>query len=165
MDNKLPERKHPKLDSFDYSNNGYYFITLCAKDRKHIFSRLLIKADPLTSYVKRENVSVSLTNVGEIIEKYIHSIESSYADTFVDSYVIMPDHIHLIIKLLKEKPSEERKALTDIVGAFKSLCSRNAGFPLWQASFYEHIIHNREDLYETRKYIRDNPLKWYYENK
>lgn len=165
MDNKLPERKHPRLNSFDYSKNGYYFVTLCAKDRKHIFSRILVKADPSVPYIKQENICVSLTTVGDIIEKYIHSIESSYADTFVDSYVIMPDHIHLIVKILRENPAEERKALTAIIGAFKSLCSKKAGFPLWQASFYEHIIRNYEDLFETRKYIRDNPLKWYHENK
>ena len=100
-----------------------------------------------------------------IAEKYILSMKSVYKNIEVDSYVIMPDHIHLLIKISGENDIEQRKTLYTVISAYKALCSKDAGFSLWQTSFYEHIIRNANDLYETRKYIRDNPLKWYHENK
>ncbi len=164
MDNKLPQRKHPRLDNFDYSKNGYYFVTICSKNRKQIFSHISERPDIQMPYIKRENIYVLLTDIGEIAAKYILSIKSAYKGVSIDSFVIMPDHIHLIVKIIKEDHFPTDKSLTDIISAFKSLSSREAGFSLWQTSFYEHIIRNYEDLCETRKYIRDNPLKWCYEH-
>ncbi len=163
--NTLPQRKHPRLNNFDYSKNGYYFVTICAKQRKHIFSHITVKKEDGVPYIKREDINIVTSNIGMIAEKYILSMKSVYKNIEVDSYVIMPDHIHLLIKISGENDIEQRKTLDTAISAYKALCSKDAGFSLWQTSFYEHIIRNANDLYETRKYIRDNPLKWYHENK
>ena len=81
----LPERKNVRLKEYDYSNPGAYFITLCTDGRKKILSDIIVGDD---AYIVPQ---VKLTQYGEIVEKYIKSIPG------IDKYVIMPDHIHLII--------------------------------------------------------------------
>ena len=98
MNNKkeLPKRKHPRLDNYDYSSAGAYFITICTKDRKCVLSRIvgrgLAPAETKTEY----------TLFGEIAEKQLLSLEERYPHLVIEQYVIMPNHIHAIL-ILKNK--------------------------------------------------------------
>lgn len=71
----------------------------------------------------------------------------------------MPDHIHLIIGLSNESDCESAKSISLIIGQMKRWVSKQAGFSLWQKSYYEHIIKNEADYAKTVEYIRNNPLK------
>lgn len=109
-----------------------------------------------------------MTEFGKITEKYIENINDVYEYVKVDKYVIMPDHIHLLIII--DRPFDggeinggqgaDRPTLNDIVRSLKVMVRKEIGYSIFQNSFYEHIIRNEQDLYETRKYIENNPLKW-----
>ena len=161
---ELPKRKHPRLDNYDYSSAGAYFITICTKDRKCVLSRIvgrgLAPAETKTEY----------TLFGEIAERQLLSLEERYPHLVIEQYVIMPNHIHAIL-ILKGKTAgaSPRPTITDIVCAYKSLTTRKCkknGFDgkLFQTSFYEHIIRDQNDGAEIAKYIYENPMKWQFDN-
>ena len=137
---QLAKRKWPRLKGHDYSANGYYFITICTKDKKCLLSVIRPKADG--------TVSVLLTKYGRITESFLMNIPG------IDRYVIMPNHVHLIIHKTNEKPIS-----TDI-RAFKGLVTKQIGFGIWQDYFYDHVIRDESDYIIKCKYIDDNPAKW-----
>jgi putative transposase len=148
----LPKRKRTRLKEYDYSQFGYYFVTICIKDRKEFFSRI-------------DNSSIVLTNFGNVISEILRNLSTFY-NVEIDCYVIMPDHIHLIIILDKDE-SKKNSSLSDIIGKFKSFSSKKIWKILkddekfeWQKSFYDRIIRNEKELYQIRKYIQENPLRW-----
>ena len=153
---KLPERKHTRLKNYDYSQNGAYFVTICAAGRKQILSEIVGQAAPCLPQIK-------LTKIGKVTEKYIKNINNVYKHINVDKYVIMPDHIHIIFSInhpLGGGQRADRPTLNNIVRSIKVMVSKSIGYSVFQSSFFEHVIRNEDDLYETRKYIENNPLKW-----
>ena len=115
-----------------------------------------------------------MTVLGKIAERNLVLIEERYG-IVIDKHVIMPDHIHFI-KYMPHGRATARVAPTVgmVGGAYKSLvtkewrdwCDRNRQImgKLWQRNYFEHIIRNRGDLLETRRYIEANPLRWYYKH-
>ncbi len=105
---------------------------------------------------------VTLTRAGEIVRELIENIDHVYVDVHVDCYVIMPDHVHLILVLgCKDAPPRAAApiSLSKVVNTLKSLATKRYGEPLWQDEYYDHIIRNDTDLNEIRTYIQNNPLK------
>ena len=90
---KKPTRKQYRLPDYDYSQSGAYFITICTKDRKQILSKIIVG----TSIARPQEIE--LTEIGAIVDKGVKGIMEHYENVFVDNYVIMPNHIHLIIRL------------------------------------------------------------------
>lgn len=108
----LPKRKPNRLKDYDYRQNGAYFITICTKDKKEILSRIVAgtvhsnerRGEHCSPEISRNHLTehpneVRLTAIGEIAEKGIQGIDEHYKNIFVDNYVIMPNHIHLIIRI------------------------------------------------------------------
>ena len=93
---KPPQRKQLRLKHYNYSNNGCYFITICTKDRKEILSKIKVGAGLRTR--PSENINMTNTETGEIVEKTINYINKKYKEICINNYVIMPDHIHMIIE-------------------------------------------------------------------
>ena len=89
----LPKRKPTRLRGYDYSTSGAYFLTICVKDKKQLLSKIIVGDD---AHIVPKN---RLTNIGLVCEKYINNINTKYENVSVDKYVIMPNHIHLIISL------------------------------------------------------------------
>ena len=85
----LPQRKHPRLQTFDYSEDGMCFLTLCIKDKEKLLCNIVGRG-------VLDTPSVLLTSTGKIVEKYIRSI-NNVEMVSVEKYVIMPDHIHLLL--------------------------------------------------------------------
>lgn len=83
---KFPKRKHPSLKEYDYSNDGGYFVTVCVKNKEKLLGEPVLV-----------NGKIKLTPIGETAEKHIKAINSAYDGVRVDSYMIMPDHIHMLI--------------------------------------------------------------------
>ena len=158
----LPKRKNNRLKDYDYSQPGAYFVTICTKDRKEILSH--IKRDKgIFDYPQ-----IILTKAGEIAQNEILEIEKHYENIKIDKYVIMPNHIHIIVRITERiNPFPTKKYdIPNIIGKFKASVTRNVGkafMPsekLWQASFYDHIIRTQQDYKEIWEYIENNPLKW-----
>ena len=169
---RIAEKKTNKAKKIDYSSAGAYFVTICIKYRKRILSDIIKPVgvgafdDPLTPQIQ-------LTEIGKITEKYLLSSENISA-VKIDRYVVMPDHIHVIIFLYPDEyashkdgssraPTPTNEMLPHIVSTFKRFCNKEIGNNIFQRGYIEHIIRDRED-YETRaKYIYENPIRWYYD--
>ena len=165
MDNQYPQRKTMRRPDFNYSNPGACFITICTKDKKCILSQI-VKPD-------NENFpSVSLTHYGKIAEKYINQLNDFYDDICVKQYVIMPNHIHLILQINRtvemsdriefEHISAKSSKISLFISTFKRFCNKEYGENIWQARSFDHVIRNEYDYAECVKYIKNNPRKWYY---
>lgn len=167
MQNKLPQRKQLRLKNYDYSQNGCYFITICTEDKKPILSEIVtvVGCDPAP---KKE---IRLKDCGKTVEKYINSIHMAYSSVYIENYIIMPNHIHILLlidtygqqtnKNENGQPGSSAPTISNVISAFKHLTNKNVGFNLWQRSFYDHIIHNETDYLNTWNYIEYNALKEY----
>jgi REP element-mobilizing transposase RayT len=179
MDNEkeLPKRKSTRLKNFDYSSVGAYFVTICVRDRMQILSEI-VRTD-LTSVDKTiviavgeglapPEITVKLKPCGEVVKEQLQLIETRFPSVTVEDYVIMPDHIHAVIFLHgKVGGASPSPTLDDVICAFKSLTSRSCkqkyGIEkMFQRSSAEHIVRDREDYETRRKYIYENPKRWYY---
>jgi REP element-mobilizing transposase RayT len=176
-DKDLPKRKSTRLKNFDYSSAGAYFVTICVRDRMQILSEI-VRTD-LTSANKTigiavgeglapPEITVKLKPCGEIVKEQLQLIETRFPSVTVEDYVIMPDHIHAVIFLHgKAGGASPSPTLDDVICAFKSLTSRSCkqkyGIEkMFQRSSAEHIVRDREDYETRRKYIYENPKRWYY---
>lgn len=148
---ELPKRKPNRLKDYDYSKNGMYFITICTDNKKCLLSNV-VGADTI-----RPN-STQLTKCGKIVKEAIENIPTIYPNCFVDKYVIMPNHIHLILSL--NNSSGRIISAPTIIGQLKRYVSKTVGFSIWQKGFYDHIIRNDEDYITKAQYIENNPAKW-----
>lgn len=141
---ELPKRKSTRIPGFDYSTPNYYFLTLCTSDKQCIFGN-----------------PGKLNRNGQIAEQMLRKIPEIYPQVRVDKYVVMPNHVHLILVL----GSEQQTSITHIIGQYKvsvtkeirKLCPR---FHVWHRSFHDHIIRNQKSYEKIWEYIENNPLKW-----
>lgn len=162
-ENNLPKRKHPRLNNYDYSSFGVYFVTICTQDRRCLLSRVVGQG-----LAPAERIGIECTLFGRIAEEQLFLLEERYPYLLIDQYVIMPDHIHVIMFLKGTAAgASPRPTLIDIICAYKSLVTRECkknGFEgkLFQNSFFEHVIRGRKDYYDIIKYINENPIRWYY---
>lgn len=133
---------------------GAYFITICTKGRKELLSKIV--GDD--AFIVPKN---NLSQIGLICDKYINNINNKYENVAVDKYVIMPNHIHLIIFLHGTmKASSPTKNIETIIRSFKTMVTREIGNTIWQRSYHDHIIRGDRDYDEIWEYIDTNPLKW-----
>ena len=169
---KYKSRTPTRFQRFDYNTAGGYFVTVCTEKRLPLLSRITVGADVLDGPQKADVLDgphTELLEYGKIAEKYIRQLNDFYEDITVDQYVIMPDHIHLLIVIHSgpsrtSAPTETRQhaRISQIVSTFKRFCNKEYGYNIWQRSFYDHVIRNREDYEEIAKYIYENPMRWYY---
>lgn len=157
MENCLPKRKHPRLDHYDYSTAGAYYITICTHNRRCLLSRIVGRG--------LGPAEIQYTAYGQIAMEQLFLLEKRYPSLEIDQYVIMPNHIHAILMLGEAAGVNPRPTITDIVCAYKSLTTRQCKKvrpidKLFQTSFYEHMIRGREDYDEIAEYIANNPKQW-----
>ena len=157
----LPKRKPTRLKGYDYSTPGAYFITICTKDRKELLSNIIVGDG--VPYVPK-NI---LTQYGKIADKYINQMSEFYDNIFVDKYVIMPNHIHMLIQIKSDSvsgssrtPTPTNMKIPHFISTFKRLCNKEYGKNIWQRSFHDHIIRNQKDYDRIWTYIEINPYKW-----
>lgn len=152
----LPERKHIRLKKYDYTEMGYYYITLCVKNRENLLSTII------PHIYNCFDSMVVLTQIGKIVDKYIKNINLVYNGVEIDKYIIMPNHIHMIISINTQIKNSDNfiPDLSTIVRSLKTMVTKSIGYSIWQPSFYEHIIRNEQDYKTKWKYINENPIKW-----
>ena len=113
--------------------------------------------------------NVKLLPYGEIANKYIIQLNDFYENIHVDAYVIMPNHIHILLWIGKDgtprtsSPTRQTSTVSHFVSTFKRFCNKEYGANIWQRGFYDHIIRCSEDYEEIKKYIYENPINWYYD--
>ena len=147
---ELPNRKPNRLSDYDYNQNGAYFVTICTQDRK-----------PILSTIVGDDAHIVPKPCGQIAEKYIRNVPE------IEKYVIMPDHIHMIIwlddgSMWASTPTDIRpkNKIASIVRSIKTLTTKEIGMPIFQRSYYDHVIRNQQDYEEIWQYIDHNPRKW-----
>ena len=169
----LPKRKPTRLRSYDYSTPGAYFVTVCTHEKRCSLSTISVGAGAL------DGLSIQLTEQGKIVEKYILSTEQ-IPGMHVDKYVIMPNHIHLILVVDGNSGPSRAPAPTNgnsgpsrapaPTNAFEGDVSsktpanakinKEAGENIFQRSYHEHVIRNEADYRRIWDYIDTNPVKW-----
>ena len=160
MEQKLPNRKKNRLQGYDYSESGAYFITICTDNRRKILSNI-VGGDVLDAPL------VELTECGRIVDKYINLINEHYEKLSVEQYVIMPNYIHIILYVHPNGASrtspptvKQHSTVPAFVSTLKRFSNKEIGKNIWQQSFHDHIIRDKCDYEEISKYIYENPLKW-----
>ena len=146
---KQPVRKDIRLKGWDYSNRSCYHVTVCTHE-----GRLLL------STISDDTYSIELTDIGECVQQAIEQAQLRYPSVLVENYVIMPNHIHLLLAI-----DECDVTLGRFMGFMKSYATRSVrkthpGIVLWQRNYYDRIIRKDEDFFEVWKYIDENPIKW-----
>lgn len=142
----LPQRKKIRVGEYDYSQCGAYFVTICTQNRR-----------PILSNIVGDDAHIVPKRYGQIAEKYLKNAAE------IEKYVIMPDHIHMLIRLEEqgaEKRSPQASRIASIVRSIKTLTTKEIGEPIFQRSYYDHVIRNQRDYNEIWEYIENNPRKW-----
>lgn len=159
---ELPKRKHPRLKDYDYSQPGYYYVTIHTLDERTVLSRVgrgLAPAEP----------KVILSPTGQIALEQLLLLETRFSHVRIDKYVIMPTHIHAIIELCGYAAgASPRPTRMAVIGAYKSFTTRacnckfqTPGQKRFQTSFYETVLRNEKAYQECWRYIDENPAKWF----
>lgn len=143
MKGNLPSRKRIRLQYYDYSEENMYFITICIKDRLEILGKII-----------EENIN--LTKEGNIVKQNVSKIQKIYKNVIINEYVIMPNHIHILL-LINYKSNV---TISKVIKHFKTNITREIGYSIWQKSFYEHIIRNEKEYLQIKKYIKNNVINW-----
>lgn len=162
----MPVRKYPRLKNYDYSKGGLYFITICVQNRKNVLSKIITNNDNPVGWGLAPTAKIQLSRYGEIVEEELMQINNRYSCAVVDNYVIMPNHIHLILHMNGETVEASlHPTVMDIICALKSLVTRKCkevGYEgkLFQRSFFDRVIRNREEYTEICNYIFLNPQNW-----
>ena len=162
---ELRQRKKQRLKGYDYNGSGLYFITVCTGKRAELLGKIAACQMDAAGRDDPGAPLVQLSIYGKIVDKYICSISSAYPNAAVDQYVIMPNHIHLILRESKTEsgaPGSSRptQLIPRIIAALKRFSNQEAGFDLWQVSYYDHIIRSGADYQRIGEYIHNNPAKW-----
>ena len=170
---KLKNRKTTRLNGADYNRNQAVFLTICTKERKCILSRIVGTG-------VLDGPQIELKKHGQIADKYINQLNDFYDDLSVESYVIMPNHIHIMlwVKGTENGPSRtpdtngpsrtpvptvQNSVPSRFVSTFKRFCNKEYGINIWQYRSNDHIIRNRQDYDEHLRYIYENPIRWSYD--
>lgn len=171
-------RQSIRLQNYDYTQPGAYFVTVCATQRECLFGEVL-------NGVMRPNA------IGDLVIQTWHSLPQRFANVKLDEFVVMPNHVHGVVCIgeMANKSCRDacedaasnaptaaqsdpvQKSLADVVRAFKSISAiagnrllQRQGQPLWQRNYYERIIRNDEELNRVREYIINNPAHWDYDD-
>ena len=146
----LPKRKPLRLQQYDYSTPGAYFVTFCVKDRRPVLSEIRSGAS-----IARPP-EIILTQAGAILDAAICQIPAHYPSVSVEQYVIMPNHVHLLLRI----SGEAAPSLGRVIQQLKGAVSKQLGQSLWQDKYYDHVIRDDSDFLVKYQYICDNPAKW-----
>lgn len=170
QESKLPQRRSLRLQEYDYSQPGVYFVTICAQHRQCIFGEIT-------------DGKMHLNEISKIVVEWWNRIPQHYPSVKIDDFVIMPNHIHGImawdidVGTGSPRPSssvrtgsphpKDAPTLGKIVGYFKyqstkyiNQLNNTTGERIWQIRYHDHIIRNDSDLQRLREYIQNNPKKW-----
>ncbi len=163
----LPKRKNTRLLEYDYSMAGAYFITICTHEHKCIFGEIKNVG------AIHESPAITYTFIGNTVRKIIEHLPMRFP-VRIDKYVIMPNHIHMIVTIcsdmderaIRESPlHNKRSVISKMVGYMKMNVSKivhqlQPNLNIWQRSYHDHVIRGAEDYKNIWEYMDNNPAKW-----
>ena len=163
-----PKRKPNRLRDYDYSRPGMYFVTVCTKDRLPMFWTMAPEQEegPVGANCVRPPEGFCLSKEGWLAAAEIERWPEIYPNIRAAQYVIMPNHVHILLEICPEDDGRTQFAptgsvsLSRIIQQFKGRVSKGAGHPLWQKGFYESVIRSEAHLLDVWQYIVENPRKW-----
>ncbi|MBA3874149.1 MAG: transposase [Anaerolineae bacterium] len=160
MTQSRPVRRSPRLQSYDYSQEGAYFVTICTHHREPLFGKI-------------QSGELSLSAMGNAAFEDWQKIPSHYPSVELDGFVVMPNHIHGIIFLVGEGFIPPAVAtppksiyLSQVIAGYKAGVTRQINrinsytSSIWQRSFHDHIIRSEPELNHIRHYVANNPSLW-----
>jgi len=152
MDN-LPTRKSIRLKNYDYSQNGAYYITICTKNKQHLFWNDIVGA---------RIARPPLSDIGKVTENAINKISFHYPMVLVDKYAIMPNHIHMILIISNEDSERALRAptISTIINQMKGYITKQIGYSIWQKLYNDHVIRSETEYKTKWEYIDTNPIRW-----
>ena len=155
----FPIRKPNRLPDFDYNTPGAYFVTICVQGMK-------CKLGSIVGGGAFDAPQIKLSRLGKIAEAYIQS-GNKISGLCIDKYVIMPNHIHMILFVdetisngTSKAPSPTNAVIPHFVSTFKRFCHRDAGGIIFQRSYHDHVVRGDADYLKIWEYIENNPAKW-----
>ena len=187
VDKRFPQRKKLRLQGYDYSQAGMYFVTICTINRLSLLGYIVGADDPvrplkehISPFDKSFNPYIKLTEIGQIVSDCWHKIDSIYENVKTDAFCVMPNHVHGIIVIENKDETSDRDSKTGgqsrpplqkVVQGFKSVTTRMCFefdyHKIWQRSYHDRIIRTEEEYLKICKYIQENPETWlqdcYYE--
>ena len=154
------KRKPLRLSEFNYAAPGVYFITICTHQHKCTLGEVCRGGALLRPF-------------GRICAAEIRALQQRF-NVRVEKYVIMPNHLHLLLSVgeVKTEPARAEQSpapttISDMICAFKSVTAKlinqeeqTPGRNCWQRSFYDHVVRNEQEYLKIWEYIEENPLKW-----
>ncbi len=156
----LPKRKHPRLKEYDYGQKGIYFITICTNVKQCTLSKIVGRGFLDAPQTRLSDYGLCVDGAIEYLDEHSELLE-------VDKYVIMPNHVHLLITIISDqnggasgKPRPTDAVLPKYVSSLKRYTNRVCGTDLWQTGYYDHIIRDDNDYMMKWQYIDSNPAKW-----
>ncbi|MCP5013761.1 MAG: transposase [Ketobacter sp.] len=155
----MHNRQSIRLHGYNYANPGYYFITIVTQDRESRFGEVV-------------DDTMVLNGAGKMVTQWIDELPSKFDNCVIDSFVIMPNHIHILIVTGEHSVASPIPSLFDIIGWFKTMTTneyirrvKQSDWPpfrkrLWQQRYHDHIIRNEDSYHQIRDYIDTNPMRW-----
>ena len=139
-------RKPTRIPNYDYSQDNYYFVTICTHNKQCIFGK-----------------PGQINRLGAIVAEEFEKLAIRYQTVKIDKYVIMPNHVHAIV-ILDNTICSDRNSLIHVIGLLKSGITRRLHTlmqgAVWQRSFHDHIIRNQQQYEKIWLYIETNPQRW-----
>ena len=172
---ELPQRRRLRLEDFDYSSSGMYFLTICTHEKQCLFSEIVGSIHESTGNAP---ITCVLTEYGKTVDTMLHMLPLQFENVRITDAIIMPNHVHLIvdissvndIRAIRESPlrrevQDKRSELSKLVGYFKMQVSKqihriDPELQVWQRGYYDHVIRDFEDYRTKAAYIATNPLRW-----
>ncbi len=161
----MKERRPLRLKEYDYGAAGYYFVTICTHNRECLFwNGVRAGLEP----------APTLNRMGEFVLQTWLDLPEHTTGVRLDHFAVMPNHVHGIIVLetpelvgAGSKPAHAPTPLPEVVRQFKTFSARkintlraSPGKPLWQRSYYDHVIRGEADYLRIWQYIDTNPARW-----
>ncbi|MCL4254079.1 MAG: transposase [Anaerolineae bacterium] len=152
-------RKILRLQGYDYTNDGVYFVTVLTHNRIHYFGQITHKI-------------MHLSPAGQMIVTYWEKLPQKYPHFMLDDFVVMPDHFHALIAINHTFGNDKSIGLSQGIQWFKTVTTnayiqrvKEAGWipfdgKLWHRSYYDHIIRDENRLNTLKQYIALNPERW-----
>jgi len=202
---ELTTRKNQRLKGHNYSSTGRYFVTICIKNKHELLGKVVGDAPLRVPFLSEfpcvsqalsarhletmehteahplhDILHVQLSEYGVFVDAQIQKICCVYPNVLIDNYVIMPNHIHMLIVIdgdtqkthsaddndmrnnngTRGGASPTKAVIPQIVQSLKSMTTKRFGFNMWQRSYHDHIIRNEAEYHRVYQYINENPQKW-----
>ncbi len=145
-----------RLPGYDYSYEGCYFLTICTRNKEEILGRVARCVDGGASFVE-------LTDTGEMVKRHVENMDDADGGVRLEHYVVMPNHVHLLILLSDGTPkaaSPTGATIPRIVNSLKGLTSKKFGCSMWQRGYYDRIVRGEGEYRRIWDYIDTNPQRW-----